>query len=61
MNEEPSGKPCPNCGEPMSKLRSHSAMQCATGCKQSVPWDLDEGQKPLIGNNRQDRRIKPEC
>lgn len=45
----------------MSRLRARREMLCATGCKQSVPWELDDGQKPLIGNNRQDRRINPEC
>lgn len=60
MIDEPTGKPCPNCGEPMARLRGRSEMMCATGCKQAVPWELDEGQKSLIGNNRQDRRSKQE-
>lgn len=47
---------CPQCGEPMSNLPSLNARQCATGCKSVFDWKLSDGQKPLIGSNRQDRK-----
>lgn len=50
------GKSCPSCGEPMSNMPSLNMRQCATGCKMAVDWLLDEGQKPLIANNRHDRK-----
>lgn len=50
------GKRCPTCGEPMSNLPSLNQRQCATGCKQSQEWSLEEGQKPLVTNNRHDRK-----
>lgn len=47
------GKPCPDCGEPMSNMPSLSLRQCATGCKEKFDWKLAQGQAPLFGNNRQ--------
>ena len=35
-------------------LRSMNRRQCV-GCGRMFEWLLDEGQKPLIGSNRQDR------
>jgi hypothetical protein len=45
------GKLC-SCGAPMVALRTQFVRLCI-GCKQEVEWPLDEGQAPLIGNNRQ--------
>lgn len=54
MTDEPRGKPCPRCGSPLVDLRTMNRRQCC-GCKRYFVWHLDEGQKPLIGSNRQDR------
>lgn len=51
---EPRGKPCPHCNSPLSSLSSRQKQQC-TGCGRYFEWLLDEGQKPLVGSNRQDR------
>lgn len=51
---------CPHCNSPMVALRSMSKRQCSNGkCSHEVCWTLDEGQKPLIGSSRQDRRATP--
>jgi hypothetical protein len=40
----------------MVALRSLNLHQCANGkCGHSQEWSLDEGQQPLLGNNRQSR------
>lgn len=44
-------KLCP-CGGPLVALRSLNLRICAD-CKREIEWRLDEGQRPLIGNNRQ--------
>lgn len=51
---DPRGKPCPHCGSPLSDLRSINHRQCS-GCARYYKWELSEGQKPLVGSNRQDR------
>lgn len=56
--DEPRGKPCPRCGSPLVALRSMNRRQCV-GCGRMFEWLLDEGQKPLIGSNRQDRGALP--
>lgn len=53
MTENGFGKRCPDCGEPMTNLPSLNMRQCATGCKERFDWHLDQGQKSLIGSNRQ--------
>ena len=54
---KPAGKPCPDCGEPMSDLRSMYARQCTNGrCGLVVDWNLAPGQLPLIANNRATRK-----
>ena len=45
------GKPCPKCGGPMVNLSSINRRD-----KHSEPWHLSEGQKPLLNNNRGDRK-----
>ena len=56
---KPAGKPCPDCGEPMSDLRSIYVRHCTNGrCGLVVDWNLAPGQPPLINNNRATR--KPE-
>lgn len=50
------GKRCPDCGEPMSNMPSLNRRQCATGCKANFEWRLEDGQKPLVTNNRHDRK-----
>ncbi|AMW64511.1 hypothetical protein QIT80_gp51 (endogenous virus) [Pseudomonas phage phiAH14a] len=46
------GKPCPDCGEPMTNLPSLNMRQCATGCKEKFDWKLAEGQTPLLTDSR---------
>lgn len=58
MSDEPRGKPCPRCGSPLVALRSMNRRQCV-GCGRMFEWLLDEGQRPLIGSNRQDRSAIP--
>jgi len=53
--DEPRGKPCPRCGSPLVALRSMNRRQCVWYGRM-FEWLLDEGQRPLIGSNRQDRR-----
>lgn len=54
---KPAGKPCPDCGEPMTDLRSMYVRQCTNGrCGLVVGWNLAPGQPPLINNNRATRR-----
>lgn len=55
MTENGCGKRCPDCGEPMTNLPSLNMRQCATGCKERFDWHLDQGQKSLLGSNRQKR------
>ena len=44
---------CKLCGSAMIALRSLNRHQCANGkCGHSQAWSLDEGQQPLLGNNR---------
>ena len=57
MTDLPMGRACPDCGEPMTDLRSHNARQCTNGrCQLITGWHLAPGQKPLIGSNRIDRK-----
>ena len=47
---------CKLCGSAMIALRSLNQHQCANGkCGHSQEWSLDEGQQPLLGNNRQSK------
>lgn len=41
----------------MIDLRSLMLRQCVD-CKREQRWELAEGQKPLVGNNRIDRSSK---
>lgn len=51
------GRACPDCGEPMTDLRSLNARQCTNGkCALVVDWNLAPGQLPLLGSNRIDRK-----
>lgn len=41
-------KACPQCGNThLILLRSLNAKHCSD-CNLEIPWNLDEGQKPLI-------------
>jgi len=51
MTDSAKGKPCPVCSEPMSDLASQFVRMC-TGCPHVEPWNLDEGQAPLITESR---------
>lgn len=47
---------CPACADGMMvALRSQNVKTCSS-CGHSTPWELKEGQLPLIANNRQTRR-----
>ncbi len=47
---------CPKCNGAMIALRSLNQHQCANGkCGHSQEWSLDDGQQPLLGNNRQSK------
>lgn len=49
------GKKCPACSAPMVDLRSLNLRQCV-GCRREFDWHLADGQRPLIGSNRVDRK-----
>lgn len=42
---------CPECGAPLHPIRSQFIKMCGS-CDYQEPWDLKEGQKPLVRNNR---------
>ena len=49
---------CPHCADRnLIRYSSISKQQCS-GCGALLPWDLKEGQKPLVSNNR-DKRKEP--
>lgn len=49
---------CPHCGDRrLIKYSSLRKQQCSK-CDALLPWDLKEGQKPLVTNNRDKRRSK---
>lgn len=51
------GRPCPDCKAPMVDLRSLNARLCSNGsCQAMTDWKLSPGQRPLLGNNRIDRK-----
>jgi hypothetical protein len=51
------GKRCPDCGAPMTDLRSLNSRMCSNGaCQLMTDWNLSPGQRPLLGNNRIDRK-----
>ena len=43
---------CPECLAPLHPIRSQFIKMCGS-CDYQEPWELKEGQKPLITNNRQ--------
>ena len=49
------GKPCPDCGEPTVGCGTMNLRVC-NGCKMEWDWQLNEGQLPLVSNNRATRR-----
>lgn len=52
----PSGNRCA-CGcTDLIRYSSLNMKQCPD-CKTMIPWDLSPGQLPLVGSNRQDRKI----
>ena len=47
---------CPQCGcTDLIRYSSLNIKQCPD-CKTEIPWHLSDGQKPLVGSNRQDRK-----
>lgn len=49
-------KICEKCGSSaLSEMRGAFIKKC-TVCNHEMNWPLDEGQKPLLGSNRGDRR-----
>lgn len=46
---------CPECSSPLSLMRSTSLKEC-TSCGYKDEWKLDEGQLPLVANNRMVKR-----
>lgn len=49
------GPCCPDCAGPLVSYSSRNQRQCAD-CKEIFPWHLAPGQKPLVTNNRHDRK-----
>jgi Uncharacterized paraquat-inducible protein A len=48
---------CPQCGcTDLIRYSSLNMKQCPD-CKTEIPWHLSDGQKPLVGSNRQDRKL----
>lgn len=54
-SDDARGKPCPDCGEPTVGCGTMNLRVC-NGCKMEWDWQLDEGQLPLVSNNRATRR-----
>jgi hypothetical protein len=54
-DDQGTGKPCPTCEWPTVAIRSHNERLCVV-CKHEIVWHLSEGQKPLLNNNRGDRK-----
>lgn len=54
-DEKGTGKPCHNCEWPTVAIRSHNERLCVV-CKREIVWELAPGQKPLLNNNRGDRK-----
>ena len=49
---------CPHCGDPhLIRYSSLKQQQCSK-CGRLLPWELKEGQSPLVSNNRDKRRSK---
>lgn len=49
---------CPHYNDPhLIRYSSISKQQCSN-CGALLPWNLKEGQKPLVTNNRDKRREK---
>ena len=55
IDDKGTGKPCPECGTPMVGYSSIDLRECV-GCDHSEPWELAEGQKPLINSSRGDKK-----
>ena len=55
MNDNGTGKPCPDCGAPMVGVGTRNERWCID-CNKSHPWNLDKGQKRLINSSRGDRK-----
>lgn len=52
VEDNPKGKPCPECGSPLVNLYGSGGGRICSGCKREFEWQLDENQRPLIGSNR---------
>ena len=50
------GPRCPHCNGPLVSFSTYQDRIC-NDCKQPQPWELKDGQQPLVTNNR-DRRAK---
>ena len=53
--DDAKGVRCPKCSEPMVSCSTLNERICQ-GCGTVWDWKLNEGQPPLLGNNRQGRR-----
>ena len=58
VEDNPKGKPCPECGSPLVNLYGSGGGRICSGCKREFEWQLDKNQKPLIGSNRSDGMIR---
>lgn len=45
-------KECPQCGNTQLALISTENLKYCPDCNVWIPWELAEGQQPLITNNR---------
>ena len=58
VEDNPKGKPCPECRSPLVNLYGSGGGRICSGCKREFEWQLDKNQKPLIGSNRSDGMIR---
>jgi len=53
--DDSTAKRCTLCSGPLVSLRGQGARIC-NDCKTEFEWLLDDGQRPLLGSNRGDRK-----
>lgn len=49
---------CPHCADPHLVRYSSLRQQQCSGCGAVLLWDLKDGQRPLVTNNRDTRTPK---
>lgn len=54
-SDDARGPKCPCCRGPLISYSSMNIRECVD-CGHMYSWDLDPGQKPLVTNNRHDRK-----